>query len=158
VLARDVFVQGALYAGQSFEHPTVAIYWDGRKSFIIDHPLDPDNKSLHHVCIEGPEAAVYYRGSGRLVNGRAMVELPAYFEALTRPQERTVMLTASCDGEEPVSVLAASPVTDGRFVVRAADGRNPSQRFCWEVKALRADVGTFAVETVKAGPSMATVS
>lgn len=65
--------------------------------------------------------------------------------------ERTVMLTAVCEDDEQVAVLAASPVRRGRFTVRAADGRNPSQRFCWEVKAVRADVEPLAVETEKAG-------
>ena len=74
-----------------------------------------------------------------------------YFEALVRPEERTVMLTAVCDDDEQVSVLASSLVRRGRFTVRAADGRNPSQRFCWEVKAMRGDVEPLAVETEKAG-------
>jgi predicted nucleic-acid-binding Zn-ribbon protein len=33
------------------------------KSFVIDHPTD-HNKYLVHVCLEGPEAGVYYRGEG----------------------------------------------------------------------------------------------
>ncbi|MER7251324.1 hypothetical protein [Kribbella sp. NPDC000426] len=151
VVTFDLFSTGGIYVGQDVANPRCAFYSDGTKQFVIDHPLDPENRSLHHVCIEGPEAAVFYRGSGRLVDGRAEVELPEYFEALVRPEERTVMLTAVCDEDEQVAVLAASPVRRGRFTVRAADGRNPSQRFCWEVKAVRADVEPLAVETEKAG-------
>lgn len=151
LMTLDVFASGALYVGGDFNNPKCVFYANGTKHFVIDHPLDPENKSLHHVCIEGPEAAVFYRGSARLVDGRAEVELPAYFEGLARADGRTVMLTAVCDDDEPVGVLAASPVRDGRFTVRASDGRNAAQRFCWEVKAVRADVEPLAVETLKAG-------
>jgi hypothetical protein len=147
----DLFAGGALYVGTDFANPACRFYSNGTKHFVIDHPLDPGNRSLNHVCIEGPEAAVYYRGSGRLADGRAEVELPEYFEALTRVEDRTVMLTAVCDEGEPVAVLSATPVRDGRFVVRAADRRNPRQSFHWEVKAVRADVDRVVVESVKRG-------
>lgn len=149
VCAWDVFAGGGLYVGTDFEHPACRFYSNGTKHFVIDHPLDPENRSLNHVCIEGPEAAVYYRGSGRLDGGRAEVELPTYFEALTRIDDRTVMLTAVSEENEPVVGLAASPVRDGRFVVRAADAGNSSQRFHWEVKAVRADVDRVVVEPEK---------
>ena len=77
------------------------------------------------------------------------MELPTYFEALTRIDDRTVMLTAVSEENEPVVGLAASPVRDGRFVVRAADAGNSSQRFHWEVKAVRADVDRVVVEPEK---------
>jgi len=153
----DLFAGGAMYVGTDFANPACAFYSDGTKHFVIDHPLDPQNRSLNHVCIEGPEAAVYYRGSGRLVDGRVEVELPEYFEALVRRDERTVMLTAVCDEDEPVAVLAASPVRGGRFTVRAAGGTNKRQRFHWEVKAVRADVDRVVVETVKRGHELAGV-
>jgi hypothetical protein len=56
------------------------------------------------------------------------------------------MLTPCYDGDEPVSVLAASAVDRGGFTVRAADDRNPRQRFFWEVKAVRADVAQLDAE------------
>jgi hypothetical protein len=33
------------------------------KSFVIQHPINT-NQYLVHVCLEGPEAGVYYRGKG----------------------------------------------------------------------------------------------
>ena len=38
---------------------------DGAKTFVIDHP-DDENKYLVHVCLEGPEAGVYYRGKAEV--------------------------------------------------------------------------------------------
>jgi len=152
----DLFAGGGVFVGTDPENPQIKMWNDGTvsaktKRFVIDHPLDPENRTLAHACVEGPEAAVYYRGSGRLVEGRAEVELPEYFEALARTEDRTVMLTAVCDEGEPVAVLAASPVRGGRFTVRAADGSNPRQRFHWEVKAVRADVDRLVVEPTKQG-------
>lgn len=121
----------------------------GSKQFAINHPMDGDRKLLVHATLEGPECAVFYRGQGRLESGRAHVQLPDYFEALTLAEDRTVMLTPCCEGDEPVSVLATSGITGGGFTVRAADDRNPRQMFYWEVKAVRADVAPLDAEQPK---------
>lgn len=116
----------------------------GTKTFVIDHPLLPD-KQLVHACLEGPENGVYYRGEAVLNNGVAAVTLPEYFEALTRAEGRTVLLTPQFSDDEIISCLAASQVRDGQFRVRSIDGANPSQRFYWEVKAVRADLDPLAI-------------
>ena len=61
------------------------------KSFIIDHP-DDSSKYLVHVCLEGPEAAVYYRGKGEITNNNSVViYLPAVsYTHLTLPTNREV--------------------------------------------------------------------
>jgi hypothetical protein len=116
------------------------------KTFIIDHPIDRD-RYLIHTTLEGPENAVFYRGSSHLEAGVAEIALPSYFEAATRLDGRTVQLTPRFHGDrEPVSMLAASAVENGRFRVRAVDGRNAEQAFDWEVKAVRADVQPLWVE------------
>jgi hypothetical protein len=129
----------------------------GTKNFHIDHPADP-TRSLVHSVVEGPEAAVFYRGEAALVDGRCEVELPAYFEALTRKDARTVQLTPRFSGDGPITSLAAGDVVGGKFRVRAIDDRAPAQRFYWEVKAVRADVDPIEVEPLKsesaAPPSM----
>ncbi|HSP77185.1 MAG TPA: hypothetical protein VLQ93_01555, partial [Myxococcaceae bacterium] len=114
-----------------------------------DHPLDPERKYLEHCSLEGPEAADSYRGEARLLDGVATVVLPDYFEALVRPETRTVQLTPKLEGREPVSLLAASSVEGGRFTVKAIDSHNPSQAFYWEVKAVRADIERLQVEVPK---------
>jgi hypothetical protein len=118
-------------------------------NFMIDHPLYPKDKYLIHSVLEGPETAVYYRGEGRLSNGEATVHLPKYFEALTRKEDRTVLLTPKFEPDSPVSELAASEVKDGRFIVKMIDGKNPLQTFYWEVKAVRADIERLEVEESK---------
>jgi hypothetical protein len=121
----------------------------GGKNFQIDHPLDPKGKDLVHACLEGPELGLYYRGEARLEDGVARVELPSYFEAMVRKEDRTVQLTPKLEGKGPVSSLAASGVEEGRFVVRATDRNNPSQAFFWEVKGVRADLERLQPEVPK---------
>jgi hypothetical protein len=116
------------------------------KNFQIDHPLEPTKKFLVHSSLEGPEVAVYYRGEAELQNGEAIIDLPAYFEALTRKEQRTVQLTP-IGGWAPLYV--EDGVKDGRFTVKAANTANSVPRFYWEVKAVRADVAPLIVEKSK---------
>uniref|UniRef100_A0A6C0H5X5 Uncharacterized protein n=1 Tax=viral metagenome TaxID=1070528 RepID=A0A6C0H5X5_9ZZZZ len=51
----------------------------GSKSFIIDHPIYPKTKYLVHMCLEGPEAGVFYRGESKIGDGnKTEIELPNY--------------------------------------------------------------------------------
>jgi hypothetical protein len=110
------------------------------KNFDIPHPLDPANKRLVHSSIEGPEHAVYYRGVASLSSGTAEITLPDYFEALTRKERRTILLT-NVDGFDKLAVKtqAGEQVQNGRFIV-FSDNPASIQKFNWEVKAVRADV------------------
>lgn len=119
------------------------------KNFKIDDPLDPEHKYLFHSSLEGPEIAVFYRGEGELQNGQAVVTLPAYFEKLTRKENRTVLLT-NIDGGDTLWVATqdGAQVKDGTFVVRSFNSGS-SQKFNWEVKAVRADVAPLEVEVPK---------
>ena len=53
------------------------------KNFEIDHPADPNNYDLRHCATEAPEMLVEYRGTVRLVNGRAAVNVEEYFGVMT---------------------------------------------------------------------------
>ncbi|MFG3705815.1 hypothetical protein ACGF7U_13930 [Micromonospora sp. NPDC047670] len=152
----DLFASGAIYLGTEASGYTISLTAGSgvikgkSKQFAIDHPLDaPDatqRRQLIHAAIEGPENGVYYRGEARLSDGVARVDLPDYFEALTRPEGRTVQLTPVFEDDEPVSPLAASRVTDGSFRVRTVDGSPASHAFYWEVKAVRDDLEPLEVE------------
>lgn len=111
----------------------------GSKNFKINHPTKPGYK-LVHACIEGPEAAVFYRGQAKLKNGQTEIVLPDYFEALTRKDSRTVQLTAK--GKRPFT-LSATEIVDGKFKVY---GTKANGEFFWEVKAVRQDIEPLKVE------------
>jgi hypothetical protein len=75
----------------------------GGGSFLIDHPLDPENKTLRHNFIESPENLCMYRGHVKLDDqGTAVVTMPDYFIALTKEDEATISLTSV--GEKPFLV------------------------------------------------------
>lgn len=116
----------------------------GTKSFVISHPLD-DQKILRHGSLEGPEYSVYYRGQTQLINSSVEIELPDYFEALTSTDDRTVQLTAISTGNNDCLLSATYP-QDGKFVV---SGNVEDASFFWEVTAVRKDVGSLVVESLK---------
>ena len=118
------------------------------KNFVIPHPTDPD-RWLVHACIEGPEAAVFHRGESLLdENGRAAVNLPAYFSTLTKPGTESVLLTPVLEAEgDAFGPVAATRVRDNSFTIRAHEAR---QRVAWLVEATRADVITFDAEPLRA--------
>jgi hypothetical protein len=58
------------------------------KSFLIDHPTK-ENKKLQYASLEGPEHAVYVRGTH---NG-SLIELPEYWSELVHADSLTVVLT-----------------------------------------------------------------
>jgi len=125
---------------------TYGLWTNGTKSFVIDHPTKLGMK-LVHSAIEGPENAVFYRGEDQLNNGKLEIYLPEYFEALVQKGNRTVLLTPKFEDEnEAISQLAASSIENGKFIVRAIENNNPSQKFYWEVKAVRGDLPSLEVE------------
>jgi hypothetical protein len=117
----------------------------GYKTFVIDHPLDPD-RYLVHATLEGPEAAVFYRGTARLAEGRAEIRLPDYADALTDPDSWTVQLS-NVGGFDRLALadLDGRCVRKGRFVVLAQDPSS-TQAFQWEAKGTRRDQGALDPE------------
>ncbi|MEY3442237.1 MAG: hypothetical protein RLZZ519_518, partial [Bacteroidota bacterium] len=105
----------------------------GVKSFMIDHPLDPENKYLRHYSIESPEVLNLYRGSVILdANGFAEVQLPSYFHAVNI--DFSYQLTPV--GSAAAVFVAEEINAQGRFKVA---GGNPGQKVCWTVYADRND-------------------
>jgi hypothetical protein len=86
---------GTGYAGYFFGDVYVSgDFGKASGSFIIDHPLDPENKLLRHNFVESPENLLIYRGRAELdQGGEAVVELPDYFEALAREDDASIHLT-----------------------------------------------------------------
>jgi hypothetical protein len=60
-----------------------------RKAFDIEHPTKKGWR-LRHICLEGPESAVYYRGKMKDTN---VIHLPDYWFALVNPESITISLT-----------------------------------------------------------------
>ncbi|HET8946971.1 MAG TPA: hypothetical protein VFQ07_08305 [Candidatus Polarisedimenticolia bacterium] len=90
----------------------------GAVSFVQNHPKDP-SKVVVYVAPEGDEAAVYTRGSGRLVDGEARVRLGETFALVANPD---IGLTATATPRGEPIPLAVSEVSPGELVVRGPAG------------------------------------
>ena len=104
---------------------------DPVKSFVIQHPINT-NKYLVHACLEGPEAGIYYRGKGEIINNKSLeIELPEYVKYIS--DNFTVQITKIfTDLDSFGKPLETSEVVDGKFTVY---GSNCC--FYWLVYALR---------------------
>lgn len=60
------------------------------KGFDMHHPTKPGWR-LTHICLEGPEAAVYHRG---VLKNSNVIELPDYWKGLVDVETITVHLTS----------------------------------------------------------------
>ncbi|MFO7637827.1 MAG: hypothetical protein R6X14_00760 [bacterium] len=104
-------------------------------TFTIDHPLDPHGRILNHYFIEGPEMRNIYDGEARLdESGRAVVNLPDYFDALNRNPRVQLTGVGSSD------VHLAEKVSGNRFVI----GGTPGIEVYWQVTGERQDVSAEA--------------
>jgi hypothetical protein len=87
------------------------------KGFDIKHP-NKQNYRLRHICLEGPEAGVYFRG--RLKNSN-IIELPDYWNNLVDPESITVSLTQIGYSQD----LIVDKIELGkRILIRSGNGAN----------------------------------
>jgi hypothetical protein len=101
-------------------------------SFLIDHPIDPDNKFLYHSFVESPDMMNIYNGNAILDNnGEAWIELPKYFEALNK--DFRYQLT--CIGGF-AQVYIAEEINDNKFKIA---GGSDGLKVSWMVTGIRKD-------------------
>lgn len=101
-------------------------------SFKIDHPLDPEHKTLSHSFVESPDMKNIYDGVATLgADGRAEVSLPDYFEALN--EHFRYQLTC-VGGYAPVYV--ARTISANSFVIA---GGTPGLEVSWQITGSRKD-------------------
>jgi len=111
----------------------------GAKSFDMPHPTKEGHR-LRHVCIEGPETAVFVRG--RVCNGKNVIDLPEYWDGLVDYETVTIQLTA-IGSHQNVIVKRISPIE--RKVYLQCQGGMPVDCF-YHIMAERKDVEKLIVE------------
>ncbi len=132
----DVSIKGILYKYASL--------------FSIDHPLDPERRTLNHAAVEGPEYKTFYDGVATLGrDGRATVRLPVWFAALNgEPRHQLTAMGA------PAPDLHVRSMKRDSFVIA---GGSPGMKVCWQVTGVRRDAWARAnplqVETRKRRPT-----
>lgn len=95
----EVVVNGSVWANEvvflngvgdaaSYMQTTRSIA-NSKKSFDILHP-NKKGYRLRHVCVEGPESAIYIRGK---LSDSNVIQLPEYWKGLIDPETISVQLT-----------------------------------------------------------------
>jgi hypothetical protein len=117
-------------------------------SFKIDHPLDPANKYLYHSFVESPDMMNVYNGNVMTdAQGRAVVQMPEWFEALNR--EFRYQLTAI---GQFAQAMVASEIANNTFTIQTD---KPNVKVSWQVTGIRhdawAEANRIPVEQPKSG-------
>jgi hypothetical protein len=87
----------------------------GAKSFVEPHPTDA-SKEIRYASLEGREVGTYFRGSGHLINGQAVIEVPEDFKIVTSAEGLTVVATPT--GE--LAMIACISKSLDRIVIRGS--------------------------------------
>jgi len=104
----------------------------GGGSFKIDHPLDPANKYLYHSFVESPDMMNIYNGNVTTdANGKAIVKLPAYFEALNMEFRYQLTVIGSF-----AQAIVNKEVSSNQFEIAT---NQPNVKVSWQVTGVRHD-------------------
>jgi hypothetical protein len=122
----------------------------GTKAFMIDHPLDPKNKTLRHSAVESPDMMNIYNGNITTdANGKAIVTMPDYFEALN--QEFRYQLTV-IDALQFAQARITKKINGNQFEILTD---KPNIEISWLVTGIRHDAvankSRIVVEETKQG-------
>jgi hypothetical protein len=101
-------------------------------SFKIDHPVDPQNKTLSHSFVESPDMMNIYNGNVTLdAEGRAVVQMPDYFQALNRDFRYQLTPIGA-----PAVLYIEQEVSANQFIIA---GGQAGMRVSWTVTGVRQD-------------------
>lgn len=105
----------------------------GSGTFVIDHPLDPENKLLYHSFVESPDVKNIYDGIATLdADGEAEIELPDYFMALNKD----FRYEFSPIYQPMPNLHIKEGIKNNRFVIA---GGVPGGTISWQVTGIRHD-------------------
>ena len=132
---------GAIVAGFTLTADTHdGVVFAELKAFRVPNPSDPAT-NIWYASLEGPEAAMYVRGKGRLENGRATIALPEHFQSMMVPESLTVQLTAASLKSHGL----AYEVQDGELVVGELNNGQGSYEFSWVATSVRRGFENYQV-------------
>ena len=114
------------------------------KGFDIKHP-NKLNHRLRHICLEGPEAGIYYRGR---LTGKNTIEIPSYWDGLIDVDSITVTLTQIGSSQD----LIVESIDWGK-VVKVKSGNGTGIDCYYVIQAARIDGEPLIVEYEGETPS-----
>ncbi len=126
------------FVGINVANPTVRLHVGGDftatgvKAFTIDHPLDPENKMLRHFAVESNEVMNSYSGNITTdANGKAVVQLPDYFESINKDFRYQLTVIGSF-----AQAIISKKINGNKFEIAT---NQPGIEVSWEVKGVRND-------------------
>ena len=114
------------------------------KGFDIKHP-NKRNHRLRHICLEGPEAGIYYRGR---LTGKNTIEIPSYWDGLIDVDSITVTLTQIGSSQD----LIVESIDWGK-IVKVKSGNGTGIDCYYVIQAARIDGEPLIVEYEGETPS-----
>lgn len=121
------------------------LYVSGTKNFFVDHPSNP-NLKIKYSAVEGPEAAMYYRGKSLLKNGKCRIDFPEHFKVLVNDTTLSFSLT-------PHSIqskgLAVSKITNEYIEVQELNNGNGNYEFSYVIYGIRKGYEDYQVYLYK---------
>ena len=106
----------------------------GSGSFVQPHPTEP-TKELVYAFFEGPEHAIFLRGTATLTGGKAAIETPEHFRVVAGDKGITVQFTPRY---VDTFGLAAVEVTKEKILVQELKGGTNTYEFDYFITAKRA--------------------
>lgn len=102
------------------------------KNFKIDHPLDPLNKTLTYTSVESPDMMNIYNGNVLTdASGEAIVQMPAYFEALNKDFRYQLTVIGQF-----AQAIVAEEIAGNQFKIKTD---KPNVKVSWQVTGIRHD-------------------
>lgn len=132
---------GQIKAGVLVNGSGQGVVFGDVKNFRVQHPLYAD-KEIWYASVEGPEAAMYERGTAQLVNGQAHIAFTADFALMCAANGITVQITPCSAASLGLAVVQTD--TLGFTVKELANGTG-TYNFNWEVKAVRKGYENYQV-------------
>lgn len=132
---------GAIAAGMYAEADGDGVIFADVKNFRVAHP-DREDSDIWYASLEGPEVAIYDRGTAQLAEGEAFVLYPEHFKALANTTSITVTLTPLNWDTYGLAVIEKNA---RGFLVKELKGGTGNFSFDWECKSVRKGKEDFAV-------------
>jgi Collagen triple helix repeat (20 copies) len=103
------------------------------KNLRVPNPQRPET-DIVYACIEGPEAAIYVRGTAHMVDGEGVISLPDHFVSVAAPGSMTVQVTPLSPESKGLAVVAKR---QSSIAVKELHSGTGNYDFDWEVKCVR---------------------
>ncbi len=133
--------KSTLQAGMYINGQGKGVLFADIKNFVEPHPKDPE-KEIVYASLEGPEAAIYERGTSILQDGKATVHFSEHFALMLAQESMTVQLTPLSASSMGLSIIEK---TGSGFTVKELHAGEGNYSFDWEVKAVRKGYEDFKV-------------